>query len=79
MNLVFKSSKSTSEIQEENLPTVLTSISKASKMTKLTKYQISKHVVSWWLRNPCAAVVTGGGDGFEGRVESIIRSDVRNY
>ena len=31
MNSVFKSSKSTSEIQEENLPTVLSSISKASK------------------------------------------------
>ena len=47
MNSVFESSKSTSEIQEENLPTVLSSISKASKLTKLTKYQISKHVVSW--------------------------------
>lgn len=27
-------------------------------MTKLTKYQIIKHVVSWLLRNACAAVVT---------------------
>jgi len=58
MNSVFKSSKSTSEIQEENLPTVLSSISKASKLTKLTKYQISKHVVSWLLRITCAAVGT---------------------
>ena len=58
MNSVFKSSQSTSEIQEEILPTFWVPQAKASKMTKLTKYQITKHVVSWLLRNECPAVVT---------------------